>query len=119
MIFSKIKIGNQYYNAEENDIKYEILFYDKKKKVLMVKDTQDNIVNFIIGKFKVKDNRLDYDTSMSYTVSDKEFLDCINTYFAQNKDISVSQDLVATAIRRKYYKIPLHLATVVADWYMA
>lgn len=110
-----IEIGKRYFMNGE---RVEALVCNEGKEVLLVKETDGNLM-FILGSFNVKDGNIISSNRMSYTVTETEMLDCINSYLADNNsDSVVTADAVVKAVRNKYYTIPAYLAEVVAEWYM-
>jgi hypothetical protein len=110
-----IEIGKKYFMNGES---VETLAYNTDKEVLMVKETDGNLM-FVLGNFNVKDSNIISSDRMSYTITEKEMLDCIN-YYLSNNDMggAVTAEVVVKAVRNKYYQIPTYLAEVVAEWYM-
>lgn len=110
-----IEIGKKYFINGES---VEVLVCNTDKEVLMVKETDGNLM-FVVGGFNVKDNNITNNNRLSYTVTETEMLDCINSYIADNyMDNAVTVDTVVKAVKNKYYQIPTYLAEVVAEWYM-
>ena len=110
-----IEIGTRYFINNERVM---ALAYNQDKEVLMVKETDGNLM-FVLGKFNVKDSKIISSNRMSYAVTETEMLDCINSYIADNyMDNAVTVDTVVKAVKNKYYQIPTYLAEVVAEWYM-
>ena len=89
-----------------------------KDEVIMVKENDGNLV-FILGGLTSNKNGFGVvsHNKMSYTVTDTEMLNCINTYFADSEEL-VSAETVVKAVRNTYYKIPTKIAEVIAEWYM-
>ena len=98
-----------------NGIECQPLFYDKDKEIFMLKEDDGNL-SFILGDFKVKGDKIICRSKISYTVSEKEMLDCINSSLAEDKSV-VTVEMVVNAIQSKYNKIPTTIAEVIADWY--
>ena len=110
-----IEIGANYLI---NGVNVEALVYNQSKEVLMVKETDGNLM-FILGQFNVKDSTILCKDIMSYTITDTEVLNCINSYLANcDKDSEFTAETVVKAIRNTYYQIPTYIAEVVAEWYM-
>jgi hypothetical protein len=110
-----IEIGKRYFINGES---VEVLVCNTDKEVLMVKETDGNLM-FVVGSFNVKDDNITNNNRLSYTVTETEMLDCINSYLADgDMDSAVTVDAVVKAVRNKYYQIPTYLAEVVAEWYM-
>ena len=120
MLFNrhKVVIGKQYGDNDEKDVQYETLFLDRVKNVLMVKDIKDNIVSFILGNCKVKHNNLAYDNIMTFSLTDTELVNCINECMVRLNKATIGKGDIIRGIRDKYYKIPSHLAEVIAEWYL-
>ena len=85
----------------------------------MVKEVDGNLF-FILDDFTVVNGKLMTQNTISFTVTEKEMLDCINKYIAENfsNTEKANKDIVVTAIRNTYYKIPTKIAEVVAEWYL-
>ena len=109
-----IEIGKKYFL---HDTRVVALAYIPENGVLMVKETDGNLF-FILDDFAVTDGKLMAKNTMSFTVTEKEMLDCINKYIAENNIEKTNKDIVVTAIRNTYYKIPTKIAEVVAEWYL-
>ena len=115
MIFrknNKLKFGKKYF---VNNIKCEPLYYSKDKEVLMLREYDGNL-SFIFGDFKVQNDKIVCTNKVSYTISEKEMLDCINSNLAEDKSV-VTVERVVNAIQNKYYKIPTTIARVIAEYY--
>lgn len=110
-----IEIGKKYLLNGEN---VEVLACNKDKEVAMVKEADGNLM-FILGNFDVKDSTIICNNRISYTVTETEMLDCINSYLADGEmDKTFTADAVVKAIRNTYYQMPTYIAEVVAEWYM-
>jgi len=109
-----IEVGKKYFM---HDTRVVALAYIPENEVLMVKETDGNLF-FILDDFVVANGKLITKNSMSFTVTEKEMLNCINTYLAESTVEEVTKDIVVTAIRNTYYKIPTKIAEVVAEWYI-
>ena len=110
-----IEIGKKYFINGES---VEVLVCNTDKEVLMIKESDGNLM-FVVGSFNVKDGNITNNNRLSYTVTETEMLDCINSYLADgDMDSTVTVDAVVKAVRNKYYQIPTYLAEVVAEWYM-
>ena len=108
-----IEIGKRYFVNKEMVV---TLAYNQEKEVLLVKETDGNLL-FILGEFAVNNSNIISINRMSYTVTEAEMLDCINTYITNN-NVETTMETVANAVRNTYYQIPRYLAEVVAEWYM-
>ena len=110
-----IEIGKRYFINGES---VEVLVCNTDKEVLMVKETDGNLM-FVMGSFNVKDSKIISSNRMSYTVTETEMLDRINSYLADgDMDSTVTVDAVVKAVRNTYYQIPTYVAEVIAEWYM-
>ena len=110
-----IEIGKKYLVNGEY---VEVLAYNKEKEVLLVKETDGNLM-FILGNFDVKDSTIICSNRMSYTVTETEMLNCINSYLADDEmNKTFTADAVVKAVRNTYYQMPTYIAEVVAEWYM-
>lgn len=110
-----IEIGKKYLVNGEY---VEALAYNEGKEVVMVKETDGNLM-FVLGSFDIKDNKIISNNRMSYTVTETEILDCINSYLTDNGiDSPTTIDMVVKAVRNTYYQIPTYIAEVIAEWYM-
>ena len=110
-----IEIGKRYFVNGES---VEVLVFNANKEVLMVKEADGNLM-FVVGSFNVKDDNITNNNRLSYTVTETEMLDCINSYLADNNmNSTVTVDAVVKAVRNTYYQIPTYLAEVIAEWYM-
>ena len=111
-----IEIGKKYLVNGEY---VEVLAHNEGKEVMMVKEADGNLM-FILGNFDVKDSTIICSNRMSYTVTEKEMLDCINYYFADSNmdNTSPVDSIIVKAIRNTYYQMPTYIAEVVAEWYM-
>jgi hypothetical protein len=109
-----IEIGKKYFM---HDTTVVALAYLPENGVLMVKETDGNLF-FVLDEFTVVNEKLISKNAMSFTVTEKEMLDCINSYITANSVEKVTKDIVVTAIRNTYYKIPTKIAEVVAEWYL-
>ena len=115
MIFrknNKLEFGKKYLIG---NIECELLYYDRAKEILMLKEN-DGILSFIVEDFKVKGDKIICRSKISYTVSEKEMLDCINSSLAEDKSV-FTVEMVVNAIQSKYNKIPTTIAEVIAGWY--
>jgi hypothetical protein len=83
----------------------------------MVKEPDRNLL-FILGNFTVNNDELIVRNTTSFTVTENEMLDCINGYLVENDTEKVTKDIIVTAIRNTYYKIPTRIAEVIAEWYI-
>ena len=106
-----INIGTKYLM---NGKAVEALAYNKEKEVLLVKETDDNLM-FVLGQFDVKDSNIISTNRVSYTITETEMLNCVESYDVYN---NATKEMVVKAIRKTYYQIPTYLAEVVAEWYM-
>jgi homogentisate 1,2-dioxygenase len=109
-----IEVGKKYTMNNET---VEVLAYNQDKEVLLVKETDGNLM-FVLGSFDVKDSNIYSKHRMGYTVTEKEVLDCINSYIVDNNVEAVTDEVVVKAVRGTFYKIPTQLAEVIAEWYM-
>ena len=110
-----IEIGKKYLINGES---VEALVCNTDKEVLMVKEADGNLM-FVVGSFNVKDGNITNNNRLSYTVTETEMLDCINSYLADDDmDNTVTVDAVVKAVRNTYYQIPTYLAEIIAEWYM-
>ena len=109
-----IEIGKRYFL---HDTRVVALAYLPENEVLMVKETDGNLF-FILDDFIVEDGKLIAKNTMSFTVTEREMLDCIGNYIIENNVEKVTKDIVVTAIRNTYYKIPTKIAEVIAEWYI-
>ena len=110
-----IEIGAKYLLNGES---VEVLAYNSSKEVLMVKEADGNLL-FVLGQFNVKDGTIICKDIMSYTITDTEILNCINSYLADgDMDKAITAEEVVKAVRKIYYQIPTYLAEVVAEWYV-
>lgn len=110
-----IEIGKRYFLNNERVM---ALAYNEDKEVLMVKETDGNLM-FVLGNFNVKDGNIISSDRMSYTVTETEMLKCINSYLADGDiDSVITVDAVVKAVRNTYYQIPTYVAEVIAEWYM-
>ena len=110
-----IEIGKRYFVNGES---VEVLVFNANKEVLMVKEADGNLM-FVVGSFNVKDDNITNNNRLSYTVTETEMLDCINSYLADNNmNSTVTVDAVVKAVRNTYDQIPTYLAEVIAEWYM-
>ena len=110
-----IEIGTKYLINGES---VEVLACNQDKEVLMVKEADGNLL-FVLGQFNVKDSTIICKDIMSYTITDTEVLNCINSYLADgDMDDVITAEVVVKAVRNTYYQIPTCLAEVVAEWYV-
>ena len=109
-----IEIGKKYIL---HDTEVVALAHLPENEVLMVKEPDGNLF-FVLDDFVVLTDKIASKNSMSFTVTEKEVLDCINSYIAENTIEKVTRDIVVTAIRNTYYKIPTKIAEVIAEWYL-
>lgn len=109
-----IEIGKEYFM---HDTTVVALAYLPENEVLMVKEPDGNLF-FILDDFIVMNDKIIAKNSISFTVTENEIIDCINSYITQNDVEKVTKDIVITAIRNTYYKIPTKIAEVVAEWYL-
>lgn len=109
-----IKLGKRYLL---NDVKVVALAYNIENGVLMVKETDGNLI-FVLGNFTVDDDKLIVKNTTSFTVTDSKMLDCINSYLTENNTEKITTSIIVTAIRNTYYKIPTRIAEVIAEWYI-
>jgi hypothetical protein len=116
-----IEIGKKYVI---NKTSVEVLAYNSDNEVLLVKETDGNLV-FVLGNFIVKDSNIISTNQISYTVNETEMSECIKDYLKDNlKNYGEAilntelKSLIVKGIQQKYYKIYTQLAEVVAEWYM-
>ena len=119
MFFKKkqIEIGKKYFIGRTE---YEILYYDEEQKIILTKDEGDNLIFiFLSENYKIKDGCIiAKGNKMSFTITESEMLECINTYFSLRTDEEVAEESIISAIRNKHYKISTPLAKIIAKWYM-
>ena len=109
-----IEIGKKYIL---HDTEVVALAHLSENEVLMVKEPDGNLF-FVLDDFVVTNDKIISKNSMSFTVTEKEVLDCINNYIAESNITTATNDIIVTAIRNTYYKIPTKIAEVIAEWYL-
>lgn len=109
-----IEVGKKYVL---HDTEVVVLAYLPENEVLMVKETDGNLF-FILDDFVVTSGKIITKNTMSFTVTEKEMLDCIKSYLTDNAVENATKDIVVIAIRNTHYKIPTKIAEVIAEWYL-
>ena len=109
-----IEIGKRYVL---HDTEVVALAYIPENEVLMVKEPDGNLF-FVLDNFVVAGDKIITKNTMSFTVTEKEMLNCINSYIAENTVEKITKEIVVTAIRDTHYKIPTKIAEVIAEWYL-
>jgi hypothetical protein len=120
---NKLDFAKKYF---VNTVECKPMFYNKEKEVLMVREDDGNLM-FIIGRFKVDNNTIVCANSIGYTVSETELIDCIKNYLKNKLLEETAEKIISNntlksyiinGVQYKYYKIPTHIAEVIAEWYM-
>lgn len=109
-----IEVGKRY---SLHNTSVVALAYIPENEVLMVKEPDGNLF-FILDGFVVTNDKIIAKNSISFTITEREMLDCIGDYIVENKTEKVTKDIIVTAIRNTYYKIPTKIAEVIAEWYI-
>ena len=109
-----IEVGKRYCL---HDTRVVALAYIPENEVLMVKEPDGNLF-FILDDFVATDSKIIAKNSISFTVTEKEMINCIGDYIVGNKVEKATKDIIVTAIRNTYYKIPTKIAEVIAEWYI-
>lgn len=109
-----IEVGKRY---TLHDTRVVVLSYLPENEVAMVKEPDGNLF-FILDGFVITNDKIIAKNSISFTVTEKEMINCIGDYIVANKIEKVTKDIIVTAIRNTYYKIPTKIAEVVAEWYI-
>ena len=111
---NKIEMNKKYcmHNSE-----VVALAYLPENEVLMVKEPDGNLF-FVLDDFVVVGNKITTKNTVSFTVTENEITNCINSYLSTNNITTATNDIIVTAIRNTYYKIPTQIAEVVAEWFM-
>lgn len=109
-----IEVGKKYIL---HDTEVVALAYLPENEVLMVKETDGNLF-FVLDDFVAINDKIITKNTMSFTVTEREMLDCIISYIKENTIEKATRDIVVTAIRNTYYKIPTKIAEVIAEWFL-